>query len=153
MRTVIFSLIVLCAACVWQTSAAQHDDSSRFAAVDIYLDSAEPVAAWQFEFSSRDGLMKIVGVENGESAAFGGTPYYDREAVQLGTADRIIVADFTLADANLLPSGRIRIATLHLMLTGTDVPPFDLHLVTAVTRDGRTIDAPISLESQTERKQ
>jgi hypothetical protein len=152
-RAVIFSLIVLCAACAWQTSAAQHDDSGRFAAVDVYLDSSEPVAAWQFEFSSRKGLMKVVGVENGESAAFGGTPYYDREAVQLGTADRIIVADFSLADTDLLPSGRIRIATLHLMLAGTDVPPFDLHLITAVTRDGRTIDASISLESQTESKQ
>jgi len=152
-RTVIFGLIVLCAACAWQASSAQHDDSSRFAAVDIYLDSAEPVAAWQFEFSSRNGLMKIVGVENGESAAFDGTPYYDREAVQLGTADRIIVADFSLADANLLPSGRIRITTLHLVLTGRDDPAFDLDLVTAVTHDGRAIDASISLESQTESKQ
>jgi len=151
-RTVILSLIVLCAACVWRTGAAQPDDGSRFAAVDIYLDSAEPVAAWQFEFSSRNGLMKIVGVENGESAAFEGTPYYDREAVQLGTADRIIVADFSLADADLLPSGRIRIATLHLMLAGANAPTFDLHLVTAVTRDGRTIDASIRLESQIERE-
>jgi hypothetical protein len=148
-RAVIFSLIVLCAACAWQTSAAQHDDSGRFAAVDIYLDSSEPVAAWQFEFSSRKGLMKVVGVENGESAAFGGTPYYDREAVQLGTADRIIVADFSLADADLLPSGRIRIATLHRMVTGTDVPGFDVDLVTAVTHDGKRIDASTSLESQT----
>lgn len=153
MRSVIFNLIVICCACAWQTSAAQHDESSRFAAVDIYLDSAEPVAAWQFEFSSRNGLMKIVGVENGESAAFQETPYYDREAVQLGTADKIVVADFTLADTNELPSGRIRVATLHLMLTGTDAPQFDLELVTAVMRDGRTIDASISLESQTERKQ
>jgi hypothetical protein len=151
-RTVIFSLIVLCGACPWQTSAAQHDDRSRFAAVNIYLDSAEPVAAWQFELSSRNGLMKIVGVENGESAAFEGAPYYDREAVQLGTADRIIVADFSLADANLLPSGRIRITTLHLIL-GRDDTAFDLDLVTAVTHDGRTIDASISLESQTESKQ
>jgi hypothetical protein len=148
-RTVIFSLLVLCCACGWQTSAAQDDDSSRFAAVDIYLDSAEPVAAWQFEFSSRNGPMRIVGVENGESAAFEGTPYYDREAVRLGTADRIIVADFSLADADLLPSGRIRIATLHLMLTGTDVPGFDVDLVTAVTHDGKRIDASTSLESQT----
>ncbi|HLU07492.1 MAG TPA: hypothetical protein VKZ91_13110 [Woeseiaceae bacterium] len=152
MRNVILSLIVLCCACAWQTSAAQHDDRKRFAAVDIYLDSGEPVAAWQFEFSSRNGRMKIVGLENGESKAFGGTPYYDREAVQRGTADRIIVADFTLAGANELPSGRIRIATLHLMLTGADAPQFDLELVTAVTHEGRTIDASISLESQIVRK-
>lgn len=149
MRAVIFILIVLCGACLWQTGAAQHDGSSRFAAVDIYLDSAEPVAAWQFELSNRNGSMKIVGVENGESAAFGRAPYYDREAVRLGTADRIIVADFSLADASLLPSGRIRIATLHLILTDTDDPAFDLDLVTAVTHDGRRIDASIGLESQT----
>lgn len=147
MRAVVFNLIVLC--CLWQTSAAQHADGSQFAAVDIYLDSAEPVAAWQFEFSNRNGLMKIIGVENGESAAFERVPYYDREAVRRGTADRIVVADFSLADESLLPSGRTRIATLHLMLEGRDDPSFDLHLVTAVTQDGQPIDASIGLESKT----
>ena len=153
MRAVISNLIVVCSCCVWQASAAQHDGGSRFAAVDIYLVSAEPVAAWQFEFSNRNGLMKIVGVENGESAAFERVPYYDREAVRRGTADRIIVADFSLADASLLPSGRTRIATLHLVLEGTGDPEFYLHLVTAVTQHGQPIDASIGLDSKTGNEQ
>jgi hypothetical protein len=90
--------------------------------------------------------MKIVGVENGASAAYSRAPYYDREAVQLGTADRIIVADFSLAEPSQLPSGRTRVATLHLMLTGPGEPAFELDLVTAVRHDGRTIDASIALE-------
>lgn len=148
MKTPFLALVVLCGAGLWQSGAAQPDGSPRFAAVDIYLDSAKPVAAWQFDFSSRSG--KIVGVENGESEAFEGTPYYDREAVQLGTADRIVVADFSLAEPGRLPSGRIRIATLHLVLNGASEPEFDLGLVTAVTHDGVTIDASIGLEPRKE---
>jgi hypothetical protein len=144
MKGAILGLVVLCGVIPWGTGVAQHEDGRRFAAVDIYLDSAEPVAAWQFEFSSRDS--RIVGVENGESEAFGGTPYYDREAVQLGTADRIIVADYSLAEPNRLPSGRIRIATLHLILSSSGDPEFDLGLVTAVTHGGTAIDASIGLD-------
>lgn len=121
----------------------------RFAAVDIYLDSAEPVAAWQFELSDRRGTMKVVGVEQGESAAFERVPYYDREAVARGQADRIIVADYSLADADELPSGRSRIATLHLMLSGDTDADFDLQLVTATTYDGEAMDARISLAVRT----
>lgn len=143
MKTVCLALLVFCGAGLWQTGAAQPDARPRFAAVDVYLDSDQPVAAWQFEFSSRGG--KIVGVENGESEAFGGTPYYDREAVQLGTADRIVVADFSLAETSRLPSGRIRVATLHLVLDGAGDPEFEAGLVTAVTHDGATIDASIGL--------
>jgi len=150
-RAVIFCFILFCGAIQAPTSAAQDKDNIRFAAVAIYLDSPEPVAAWQFELNERNGLMKVVGVENGESAAFAGTPYYDRESVQLGTADRIIVADFSLAEEDLLPSGRTRITTLHLMLTGAEDPAFVLNLVTATRHDGQVIDASISLVSVTGR--
>lgn len=122
---------------------------SRFTAVEIYLESAEPVAAWQFEFGQPGGSMKVVGVENGESAAFHGAPYYDREAVQSGTADRIVVADYSLAATAELPSGRTRIATLHLMIDGKDDVGFHLELVKAVAPDGRVLEASIGLRSLT----
>ena len=143
MRGIFLSLFLVVSA----QSAA--DDGIRFDSVDIWLDSAESVAAWQFELSDRNGTMKVVGIENGDSDAFAGTPYYDREAVQLGTADRIVVADYSLDEKESLPSGRIRLATLHLMLTGAYDPAFNLRLVTATTRDGQAIDASISLESPT----
>ena len=126
-------------------SAAQ--DNSRFISVDIYIDSPEPFAAWQFELADAGTSgMVVVGVENGASGAFDRAPYYDRQAVQTGTADRVMVAAYSLADVGDLPSGRVRIATLHLMVTGADEPRLDLRLVTAVTADGGDADAAISFE-------
>jgi len=121
----------------------------RFRAVDVYLDSVEPVAAWQFELGDHAGTMKIVGVEQGDSPAYARTPYYDREAVRLGEADRIVVADYSLADVVELPSGRVRVATVHLMLSGDDDADFNVFLVTATTYDGVVTDARISLDVRT----
>ncbi|MXY57494.1 MAG: hypothetical protein F4Y41_14055 [Gammaproteobacteria bacterium] len=117
----------------------------RFVPVDVFLDSPEPVAAWQFELKDRNAGMTVVGVENGGSDVFGRAPYYDREAVNRGEADRIIVADYSLAEESALPSGRIRVATLHLMIEGD--ADLELELVAANTADGRTIEAAsVSLE-------
>ena len=68
-----------------------------------------------------------------------------------GGADRIIVADYTLADGSRLPRERMRLATLHLMLEGD--ADFELRLVTATTPDGRVIDASITLQIPEERAQ
>ena len=144
MRIVFLSLVFLIA-----LPPAAADDGLRFSTIDVYLTSDEPVAAWQFELADTHGTMKVVGVENGDSKAFSDAPYYDRQAVNLGTADRIIVADFSLADESELPSGEIRLTTLHLMLEGDDEPAFDLHLVTATTQGGQAIDASISLKTPT----
>lgn len=151
MRAVIAILILVC----WGFPSHSMADESdiRFAAIDIYLHSTEPVAAWQFELNDRHGLMKVVGVENGESAAYARVPYYDREAVRLGEADRIVVADYSLADVAKLPSGRTRIATIHLMLSGDDDADFNLLLITATTYDGLATDASISFEVRTGSKQ
>lgn len=117
----------------------------RFVPVEVFLDSPEPVAAWQFEFKDRNARMTVVGVQNGGSDVFQQAPYYDREAVARGDADRIIVADYSLAEKSALPSGRIRVATLHLMLEGD--ADFELQLVAANTADGRPIEAAtVSLE-------
>ena len=117
----------------------------RFVAVDVYLSVDEPLAAWQFELADANGVTTIVGVENGDAAAFGDAPYYDRDAIEAGRAGRVIVADFSL-DANL-PRGRVRVATLHLMLDGE--PEFKLTLKTATARDGSPLEATITLEPGT----
>ena len=122
---------------------AEEARSPRFAPLEIHLDSPEPVAAWQFELNDRNGAMKVVGVENGGHATFRRAPYYDREVVSRGSASRIVVADYSLANASLLPVGRFRLATLHLMLRGQ--PDFELRLIKATTPEGRAIDASISL--------
>jgi len=147
MKNLFIALVLLSFSISGQSHADEHD--FRFAAVDVYLDSAEPVAAWQFELDDRAGVMKVVGVEQGDSPAYARAPYYDREAVRLGDADRIIVADYSLANAVELPSGRVRVATVHLMLNSDDDADFSLFLVTATTYDGVVTDARISLAVRT----
>ncbi len=116
----------------------------RFFPVDIHLDSAAAVAAWQFELADRRGAMTVVGVEGGDSDVFRLAPYYDRDAVARGAAKRIVVADYSVADENRLPAGRIRLATLHLMADGE--VDLDVALVTATGADGKPIGASIRIE-------
>ena len=140
---------LIISACLCFASGALAENGLRFAAVDIYLDTSEPIAAWQFELSDRNGTIKIVGVEQGESEAYDRAPFYDREAVRLGQADRVVVADYSLADSDELPSGHTRIATIHLMLDSEDDQDIELTLITATTHDGQVINASISLVSRT----
>jgi len=122
--------------------AGSAGEAVRFVPVDVFIDSAEPVAAWQFELADHSESMKVVGVEGGDSDVFQRAPYYDRGAVERGDAERIVVADYSLAEESRLPTGRIRVATVHLMIEGE--AELELELVTATTADGRPIDASIS---------
>jgi hypothetical protein len=125
----------------------------RFAAIDVYIDSIEPLAAWQFELTDKSGSMTVVGVENGDSAAYRDAPYYDLDAVSADRADRIVVADYSLAARNDLPVGRTRIATVHVRLIGGQAPDFDLRLIAAGNIDGRAIPAEANLEFDNGRAQ
>jgi len=138
-RLRIITVLLLIAA-----SSAMADSPVRFTAVDVYIDAAEPMAAWQLEFSAIAGGMQVVGVENGESKAFDDAPYYAREAVENGRADRIVVADYSLVEQNELPSGRVRVTTLHLMLSGDEAPEFNTRLIVASSYQGKRITAEIS---------
>lgn len=125
------------------TSHAVADAPVRFTSVDVFIESSEPVAAWQLEFAASNNAMQVVGVENGDSRAFDGPPYYDREAVEQGRADRIVIADYSLEDESLLPSGRIRVATVHVMLSGDAEPEFDTRLIVATSYRGSRVNAEI----------
>ncbi|HEX5786647.1 MAG TPA: hypothetical protein VFY03_00595 [Woeseiaceae bacterium] len=122
---------------------AQAAEPVRFAALDIWLEAPAPVAAWQFELRDGSAAMQVVGVEGGDSAAYPDAPYYDRDAVAAGVADRIVVADYSLEPASRLPRGRTRVATVHVMLPAAAEPDFQLILVTATTHDGRPLDAAL----------
>jgi hypothetical protein len=135
--------VALAASC-----AIMAQQGARFGVVDVYVDSAEPLAAWQFELRERHGTMQVVGVENGESASYDTAPYYDRTAVARGAADRIVVASFSLRPAAELPVGRARVATVHVRLVGDANPDYELRLVAAGAADGRPIDAAISLDTR-----
>ena len=140
----VLAMTVLASLSAWPQAI---DNSVRFATLDIYLETAEPLAAWQFELRESAGQMLVVGVENGESPAFAGTPYYDIEAVSEGRADRIVVADFTLGPAAELPTGRGRVARIHVQLSGSADPDYELRLVAAGGADGESIQASIEFET------
>ena len=137
-------LALMVVACTTAAFADPNESPApRFVPVEVYLESTEPVAAWQFEFADRAGATKVVGIERGGHDAFPRAPYYDRDALDRGTARRIVVADYSLAIESALPRGRVRLATLHLMLEGE--PDFALRLVTATTSGGAPIEASIAL--------
>ncbi|MDH3641587.1 MAG: hypothetical protein OES38_05795 [Gammaproteobacteria bacterium] len=129
---------------------AAPTESVRFSAIEVYLTTEQPVSAWQFELTEANALMQVVGVENGESPAFADAPYYDRAAVENGLADRITIADFSLADEKRLPVGKTRIATVHLLTRGDREPQLETVLVVATGYNGQAIDASISLSKSTE---
>ena len=61
-------------------------------------------------------------------------------------SERVIIADFSTAAANDLPSGRGRIATIHVQITGDEAPQFEVILKTAATVEGKQIDATATCE-------
>ena len=123
------------------------ETDTRFATLDIYIETTEPLAAWQFELREAAGRMRVVGVENGDTDAFGEPPYYDLAAVTEGEADRIIVADYSLRPAGDLPSGRNRLATIHMQVEGTADPVYMLNLMAAGGADGEPIQAFIDFDT------
>lgn len=145
MRAMLWSILVFGGA-MWaqaQTpppgNEARAEGAARFIAVDVFVDSgASELAAYQFEFSGPESVT-IVGVEGGESKAFANAPYYDPEALMKG---RIIVAAFTTGEE--LPTGKTRVARLHLRVAGEPVPEFAVQLTVAGDADGKPIKATAS---------
>ena len=115
----------------------------RFAPLHVYVDSGERgLGAFQFELKAFGGQIKIVGVEGGEHSAFEEPAYYDPAAL---ANDRIIIAAFNTAKE--LPTGRTRIATIHLQITGERKPEYELELAVAADADGEKIPAKITFET------
>jgi len=116
----------------------------RFRAVDVYIDAREqPLAAYQVDFRVGKGAVKIVGIEGGESPAFQQPPYYDPKAIQ---KERVILAAFNTAKASQLPTGKTRVATLHLQISGSKRPEYILKLEAAANAQGDHIPVTASLK-------
>jgi len=147
-RRLLAVLLLLAALTAGAQPPAGFAPPVRFAAIDIYVQSTEPLAAWQFELTETTGAMAVVGVENGSAPAFADAPRFDLAAIDADRADRIIVADYSLADSDELPRGRTRIATVHVRLTGTQTPEFHLELIAAGNAAGQPIPADADFELQ-----
>jgi len=135
------------AASLWsQGQAAIEEGRIRFCAMDIYLDSGSaPLAAYQLDFAATNGEVKIVGIEGGDHPAFKDPPFYDPKAMQ---HERVIIAAFSTAASADLPSGRTRVATIHLMINGTQKPQFALRLDVAADANGMKISPKASFEER-----
>ncbi len=126
--------------------AQPTDQSVRFRAVDIFIDSHEtPLAAYQLEFSVTSGNAKVVGVEGGEPPAFKEAPFYDPKAIQ---QQRVIIAAFNTAAVEKLPTGKTRVATIHLQVAGDGTPQCILKLTTAASTNGARISTQATVEER-----
>ena len=134
-RSILLLLAVLLGA--WLARPAATEQTVRFQAVDLFIDSKEtPLAAYQLEFLVKSGDAKVVGVEGGEHQAFQEAPFYDPLAIQ---RERVIIAAFNTTSADKLPKGKTRVATIHLQVGGDRRPQFELKLEAAATIGGRSV--------------
>ena len=121
----------------------------RFETVDVFVDTTDnALAAYQLEFFAGAGDAKIAGIEGGAHPAFATPPYYDPKAMQ---QDRVILGAFTTDEAAALPTGKTRVATIHLQTVGTDPPDFQIRLQAAADADGRTITAEATFQERNTR--
>ena len=114
----------------------------RFVPLNIYIDPAgKSLGAYQFELKILSGNVKIAGIEGSDHHAFKKAPYYDPEALN---KQRIIIAAYTTDTS--CPTNKIRIATLHLCITGDKKPEYALDLQVAADNQGQAVNAAITLE-------
>ena len=114
----------------------------RFVPLQIRIDpGGSPLAAYQFELKAAKGRIRIVGVEGGSDPAFGRAPYYDPAAL---AQDRIVIAAYSLDGR--LPTGPVRVATIHLQVQGDVEPEYELTLDAAADDHGDSISAKITHE-------
>ncbi|MEM6394180.1 MAG: hypothetical protein AAF797_15550, partial [Planctomycetota bacterium] len=93
------------------TPAAGH-----FFSIPITLDPQnQPLAAYQLELTAAHGTFQVVGIENAPNLpAFPNPARYDRTTAHPDQSlDRLILADFSLAPPEDLPTEPAVIATIH----------------------------------------
>ncbi len=119
----------------------------RFDAVHVFVDSGTmALAAYQLSLRATRGNVGIVGIEGSDHHAFANPPYYDPIAIQ---GDRVIIGAFSTADVNSLPTGRTRIATIHVQITGGQAE-YDAQLTVSGGIDGLAIPGRLTLEMESQ---
>ncbi len=147
MKPTLFILFFGLAAGLCAQPAVPEEGRSRFCAVDIYVDSkATPLAAYQVEFAVTNAPAKIVGIEGGEHPAFHEPPFYDPKAMQ---HERVIIAAFSTNALDKLPSGKTRVATIHIQTSATNSLQCHLTLQATGNAEGQRIAAETSFRERT----
>lgn len=115
---------------------------TQFEYLDIFVDSADqPLAAWQVDLNASNGKASIVGIEGGDGI-YAPAPYYDEAAMQ---HDRVILAGLSTLPQAQLPTGKVRVARIHVMIEqpGTE---FAISISAAALSDGTRTPATATLE-------
>jgi len=127
--------------------ANQPGETLRFDAVHVYIDSGtKALAAYQLSLREATGNVRIVGIEGSDHHAFAKPPYDDPIAIQ---GDRVIIGAFSTADVDSLPTGRTRIATIHVQITGGKAQ-YDAQLTVSAGVDGLAIPGRLTLETESQ---
>jgi hypothetical protein len=127
--------------CVRSGRDTRDAKTGRFMPLDIYVDSGNyPLAAYQIEIEDTSMVSVIVGIEGGEHHAFREPPYYDSAAID---NYRVILASFSMNSR--LPTGRTRVATIHLLVHDRDGPGFILRRCITADPNGRSFAADVIL--------
>jgi hypothetical protein len=146
MKCLVTAILVLTGQVLLAGQEGPGSDSVRFEAVDVFVDAkAAPLAAYQIEFSAKAGDVRIAGIEGGAHPAFATPPFYDPKAMQ---EERVILAAFSTDAASTLPSGRTRVATIHLQVRGATPPLFQINLQTAADARGNKTPAEAAFEER-----
>ena len=118
-----------------------EQNAVRFEAIDVFVDSGDqPLAAYQFELTSQEPGVEIVGIEGGEHAAFKEPPFYDPKAMN---NNRVILAAFNTGQD--LPAGRSRVARIHVQVMGPGQREYRTRLLVSATVEGQQIPAKVSI--------
>jgi hypothetical protein len=119
---------------------------ASFQIIDVFIDSAgKPLGAYQLDFHATSGDVRIAGIEGGAVPAFAEPPFYDPKAMQ---REQVILAAFSLDEAETLPVERTRVATIHLQVLGRSAPEFEIRLQAAADAAGSNIAAEASFEER-----
>ncbi len=150
MKTLITILLLLLGAAARPVSAQEPArNGPRFLVVDVFADAGtSALAAYQIEVKATNGLVKIVGIEGGEPAAFRSPPYYDPAAMQ---TERVVLGAFSLATPERLPRGPVRIASLHCQVSGPVQPGFIANVTTAATHGGQPIPIRVTVQERSQK--
>ena len=103
------------------------------------------MAAYQLKISDERAAVKILSVEGGEHASFAEAPKFDPKAIQ---RDVMKMAAFSLDVAEKLPSGRVRVASLHVEIGPGLTPEWKAVVEAAAGPKGKKISATVSISKR-----
>ena len=134
---------LLFATFLWAVSVSVSALGAEFAVFDVFVDAGEEkLAAYQLKISDERAAVKILSVEGGEHASFAEAPKFDSKAIQ---RDVIKMAAFSLDAAEKLPSGKVRVASLHVEIGPGLTPEWKATMEAAAGPKGKKISAKVSI--------